>query len=645
MEKPPAEREPFLALAASTPNGSDPGLLEEVRRLIQSHEGRVTFLDGTLTASPELRTDPSRMEGRRLGHFEILREIGRGGMGTVYLARRVDGLFEQQVAIKVVTPSIAGPEVIRRFQQEREILASLDHPNIARLHDGGTTEEGWPYFVMEYVEGRPIDEWCDQRRLNVSDRVRLFRKVCEAVHAAHRSRVVHRDLKPSNILVKDDGTVKLLDFGIAKLVRDSGEEESLVTISGMRLMTPEYASPEQVRQEEITPLSDVYSLGVVLYELLTGRRPYRLKSRMLQEIVRVICETETDRPSTVVLRSEERFERGGTTTTVAPGQLSGIREGSPVDLQRRLSGDLDAVLLKALRKDPAERYRSVAQLDEDLERHLSGQPVLAVPDWAGTAVLRYAKRHLAALVLGFAGLAALLTGGIQVNLSGLQWLGGGLLAVGAFALMTNRKLGEQSAEWRYPWTQTVSMLVLVMLHFWYTPALPLALATIAAFQVYKLALWATRARWAGGLLLRTQVDCSQAGLAMVVAPKLYSFAHADLLALGIPRWESAGALLVAFVLTIAVPITLARMEVRERGILFQGRLIPWVKIESYEWDSVDSPWSLVSMNLSYVPKERLVLRTRRVPVFLPLTRIKVSGEYQEELTRILNRHLAIWPEA
>jgi serine/threonine protein kinase len=206
-------------------------------------------------------------------------------MGTVYLARRDDGLFQQQVAIKVVTPESAGGEIVQRFEQEREILASLEHPNIARIYDGGSTEEGWPYFVMEYVEGKPIDQWCEDRKLNVSERVRLFRGVCAAVHYAHQHRVIHRDLKPSNILVTADGTVKLLDFGIAKLVRvEADQRTALVTRTGIRLMTPEYASPEQVRAEETTPLTDLYSLGVILYELVTGRRPYRLKSRIFHEV-------------------------------------------------------------------------------------------------------------------------------------------------------------------------------------------------------------------------------------------------------------------------------------------------------------------------------------------------------------------------
>jgi len=374
LEKQPAEREVFVDEAAQ----SDQDLRAEVERMLDAHQRTVTFLDGSVAAPAGLRTDPRRMEGRHLGAYEVLREIGRGGMGTVYLARRDDGLFQQQVAIKVVTPESAGGEIVRRFEQEREILASLQHPNIARLYDGGSTEEGWPYFVMEYVEGKPIDEWCEERKLNVSERVRLFRSVCAAVNYAHEHRVVHRDLKPGNILVTPDGTVKLLDFGIAKLVRvEADQKTALVTRTGIRLMTPEYASPEQVRAEETTPLTDLYSLGVILYELVTGRKPYRLKSRIFHEVVRVVCEQPPTLPSIAVTEMDVRPRDDGKTVTVAPGLLSQSREGTPSDLKRRLSGDLDSILLKALEKEPRRRYRSVEQFSTDLEWHLSGRPIMA----------------------------------------------------------------------------------------------------------------------------------------------------------------------------------------------------------------------------------------------------------------------------
>jgi serine/threonine protein kinase len=238
--------------------------------------------------------------GRRIGTYRVLEEIGRGGMGAVYLAVRADDEFSKQVAIKLVWPGFDSAEVVRRFKQERQILANLDHPNIARLLDGGTTEEGWPYVVMEYVDGVPITEYCNERQLSVAERLKLFQQVCAAVAYAHRNLVVHRDLKPGNIFVTREGSVKLLDFGIAKILDPSLRADALsLTHTGMYAMTPEYASPEQARGENITTASDGYSLGVVLYELLTGVHPFRFKTRVLHEMLRTICEDEPARPSLV----------------------------------------------------------------------------------------------------------------------------------------------------------------------------------------------------------------------------------------------------------------------------------------------------------------------------------------------------------
>ena len=254
------------------------------------------------------------MEGRILSGYTLVREIGRGGMGSVYLAERSDETFHRQVAIKLILPPAGSAQVIARFQQEREILASLDHPNIAKLLDAGVTDEGWPYFVMEFVEGRPIHRWCDERRLNISQRIELFRGVIDAVRYAHRHLVVHRDLKPGNIFVTNDGVVKLLDFGIAKVLSSTDAERAPDTVTLAGMMTPEYASPEQVKGAAITTLSDVYSLGVVLYELLTGHRPYLLLSAAVHEMARVIVEVEPARPSDVVTTSTPPSGRDRTPT-------------------------------------------------------------------------------------------------------------------------------------------------------------------------------------------------------------------------------------------------------------------------------------------------------------------------------------------
>jgi serine/threonine protein kinase len=346
------------------------------------------------------------MEGRRLGGYTLTREIGRGGMGCVYLAERSDGAFRKQVAIKFVLPSPVTASVITRFQQERSILASLDHP-IARLLDGGVTEEGWPYFVMEFVEGQPIDRWCDERSLTISQRIALFRSVIAAVRYAHQRLVVHRDLKPGNIFVTGDGTVKLLDFGIAKVLSGPGEAPETVTLA--RMMTPQHASPEQVNGAPITTLSDVYSLGVVLYELLTGHRPYRLLSAAMHEMARVIAEEDPTKPSDIVATTESASESGRGPLT--PDAVSAVREGDPVRLRRRLAGDLDSILLMALRKEPERRYGSVELFADDLQRHLEHRPVTAREASPWERARRFCRRNPGGVAAGVLVVMSLLAGG------------------------------------------------------------------------------------------------------------------------------------------------------------------------------------------------------------------------------------------
>jgi non-specific serine/threonine protein kinase/serine/threonine-protein kinase len=307
-------------------------------------------------------------------------------MGHVYLAVRADEQYQKRVAIKVVKRGTDTDFVLRRFRQERQILAALDHPNIARLLDGGNTDDGLPYFVMEYIEGEPITAFCDRRELGVEERLGLFRTVCGAVQFAHQNFVVHRDLKPGNILVTTDGVPKLLDFGIAKLLNPELESRSIeMTVAGLRLFTPDYASPEQIRGERITTASDVYSLGVLLYQLLTGHRPYRVKSRTPEEIGRQVLEEEPERPSTAVTRPLD----GPETTT---GSRSS-RE--PQSFRRLLTGDLDTIVLKAIQKEPHRRYASVEQLSEDLRRHLEGLPVSARKDSVGYRAGKFLRRHKA----------------------------------------------------------------------------------------------------------------------------------------------------------------------------------------------------------------------------------------------------------
>src|SRR5450755_2635705 len=279
--------------------GGDEALRGEIESLLKSDEGSDGFIEQPAFEIPrDIFTEEEPLAGRQFGAYQVIREIGRGGLGAVYLAARADDQYRKQVAIKVIRRGLDTDDIIRRFRTERQILAQLDHPNIARLIDGGTTDDGLPYFVMEYVNGEPINAYCDANALPTTERLTLFRKVCAAVTYAHQNLVIHRDLKPSNILVTQEGEPKLLDFGIAKLL-STGDELFTQTIPALRVMTPEYASPEQVKGDKIMTTSDVYSLGVLLYELLTGQRPYRLKTRTPEEIARAITEQEPERPSTV----------------------------------------------------------------------------------------------------------------------------------------------------------------------------------------------------------------------------------------------------------------------------------------------------------------------------------------------------------
>jgi serine/threonine protein kinase len=344
-EQDPANRSAFLAEVC----GTDSGLRSEVERLLSAHASTGGWLDMQSPRQPEFL-------GQQVGPYRLIRQIGSGGMATVYLAERSIGKAKQNVALKMIRPTFTGnPDMLRRFEHEREVLASLQHPNIARLLDIGATSDGLPYLVMDHVEGERIDAYCGARKLSVSDRLTLFSAACTAVDYAHSKGVIHRDIKPSNILVTADGTVKLLDFGIAKVLRDEGQTQTMLTATSSGLMTLEYASPEQVRNGAVGPQSDVYSLGVLLYELLTGHRPYRADSRLMHVYVRAICEEPP----------------------VAPSHIVEDVSAESKALIRSLRGDLDSILLKALRKEPQWRYASPAALADDIRRHLEGERISA----------------------------------------------------------------------------------------------------------------------------------------------------------------------------------------------------------------------------------------------------------------------------
>ncbi len=383
LELPAAERTAFAKAAC----GGDEVLRRQVATYLHEDALAAGFIEHPFFSIPRDDEPEEDQSDDRLGPYRLARRLGRGGMGTVYLAERDDGELDHRVAVKILKRGLDTKELVRRFRAERQILAHLEHPNVARFLDAGTTEDGRPYFVMEYVDGQPLDVWCGERQLDVRDRVRLFRKVLEAVGFAHRNLVVHRDLKPANILVTASGTPKLLDFGVAKLLYEGAGSRMTVTALGPGPLTPSYASPEQVRGEPISTATDVYSLGVVLYELLTGRVPYRVTGRGAAEMARVICETPPRRPSNAA--GKRRY----------PDAASVSGTDSAWHLRRSLRGDLDNIILKALSKEPDRRFSSVEQFSEDLERYLTGQPVRSRPGGWIYRAAKFGRRNALAVSL------------------------------------------------------------------------------------------------------------------------------------------------------------------------------------------------------------------------------------------------------
>jgi len=417
LELAPSERAVFLDRAC---NG-DQALRQEVDSLLASEDELAAekklgleFLDEPAVAFPAAasgQNEEGLWVGRRVGPYKILELAGMGGMGEVYRAIRDDDQYQKQVALKVVRAGQDSGFVVNRFKNERRILANLDHPNIARLLDGGTSEDGAPYFVMEFIEGQPVDQYCNQHKLAVRDRLKLFLQVCSAVQFAHQRLIIHRDIKPGNILVTSEGVPKLLDFGIAKLLDvnpEAGKSEATATL--FRVLTPAYASPEQVRGEPIMTASDVYSLGVVLYELLTGASPYPVTSHAPQEMVRAVCEVEPERPSTALRRTTTNGKPG---STHAPVNVAG--DVSRAKLAKRLSGDLDNIVLMALRKEPQRRYASAEQFAEDIRRHLEDLPVIARKDTIRYRTTKFVSRHKTGVVAAL-GIVLTLSGALAVTL-------------------------------------------------------------------------------------------------------------------------------------------------------------------------------------------------------------------------------------
>ena len=372
------ERRRFLARECA----GDDALRIEVEQLLRADRESADASIGTAIAyAAKEFIEPRQRGGDRLDEYRLVRELGRGGMGAVWLAERADGEYSARVAIKVVS-GVFSPDIERRFRVERQILADLAHPNIARLIDGGTAPDGMPYLVMEYVDGDPITSWADEKVLDLDQRLRLFRTVCDAVRSAHAALIVHRDLKPANILVRADGTPKLVDFGIAKVLEDrAGAHQKTITM--VRLLTPSYASPEQLRGEPVTVAADIWALGVLLYELLTGTHPFALDRIAPLELRRRILEDDPEPPSDRVRRLPDR-------------RLVGARA---------LRGDLDAIVSYALRKAPADSYVSAAELADDVRRFVAGDPIHArLGSWRYLAG-RFVRRHRAVIAATMTALA------------------------------------------------------------------------------------------------------------------------------------------------------------------------------------------------------------------------------------------------
>lgn len=417
----PEEQAVFLARECA----DQPTLLAELQSLLGSHaQGEADHLLHRLALNIEARevaaeSVPDERVGQVFGRYEILKLIGEGGMGEVYLAE--DTELGRKVALKLIKSNLKSKEILRRFSNERQILAQLNHENIARLLDVGTSADGHSFLVMEYVDGRPIDDYCNSKQLSATEQLKLFRLVCSAVQYAHQNLVIHRDLKPGNILVSGDGRPKLLDFGIAKLLdpQNSGSGEATATLLGA--MTPEYASPEQVKGEPITTATDVYSLGVLLYELLTGRSPYKLKRRTADEITRAICEQEPVKPSSAVFR--ELTSVASSDGAKSPTEVGTLNARNA----KLLRGDLDNIVLKALRKEPQRRYVSVEQFSEDIRRHLEGLPVSAHRGSFTYRTGKFIKRNTIAVAA-----AALI----------VVTLAGGIIATTIEARRANRRFNE-----------------------------------------------------------------------------------------------------------------------------------------------------------------------------------------------------------
>lgn len=383
--------------------GEDEQLRNYILNLLQADSGTEVTIEHTIVNTVRLAfgddvSEADQMKGQMIGPYRVERLLGSGGMGMVYLAERADQQFDQQVAIKLGRHRLVDPETEVRLRHERQFLADLDHPNIARLFDGGTTDEGVPYLVMEYIDGVRIDTYCDLHRLSVTERLQLFQTICAAVHYAHQNLIIHRDIKATNILVTKEGTAKLLDFGIAKLSDAEGAATDGLTREGAVIMTPANGAPEQINGQTITTVTDVYGLGLLLYDLLSGLRAYETQTLTPSEMARVICEDERISPSRQLARKQRKAESGNDYIALQElKEVAADRSTSFERLLRLLRGDLDTIVLNALQKNPVRRYRSANAIADDIERHLKSMPIVAREDSWRYRSGKFVKRHLAAV--------------------------------------------------------------------------------------------------------------------------------------------------------------------------------------------------------------------------------------------------------
>jgi serine/threonine protein kinase len=643
LEQDTDSREGFVAAACE----DDSELHQEVNRLLDAHEATFTLAP---VDSPRVRTDPGSREGHRLGTYEILRLLGRGGMGSVYLARRADEHFQKKVAIKILRTEAATQDIVRRFYREREILAQLDHAFIARLLDAGSTEDGLPYFVMEYVEGVPITEYADVHRLTMRERIDLFGQVCDAVEYAHRRKVVHRDLKPGNVLVTAEGQVKLLDFGIARLLEPidpaSGSEGPALTQTGLWLMTPEYASPEQVRGERAGRASDVYSLGVILFELLTGHRPYHLRSRIFHEIVRVVCEQPPTRPSTVITQPVETRTADGKAGTLPPETSGRLRQASLSELKRELSGDLDNIVLKALNKDESQRYRSADGLKEDLNRHGAGLRVSAKGISPLYLARRFLTRHRWWVVAALALSIGLATGAVRVNPLVARQAAVVILIVVIGYCFARTEFGTSLAVRRvFPHLLSMIAITGVAWTYWQMPHAvqmwPFFCSAIAGYYAVLLARWPWRDQWAGPLLVDARRPRSAQSIVLLIGMLVCVVL---LVRLDVSAWMAGhfnaiatrgwfGEISYLILLTVFAVYRYwfwTRIEVRGKGLLVYGRFLRWDQFEGHGWAGGERGLSVLRIRL-----RRPWWRGSEIPI---------PEEKKEAVEAILEQQLGEWPD-